>query len=135
MARSQKPRPAGSSPSLGSRHDRADAAKVKPGVRRSTGSLRAVVSCYGTLGIVALLSVMGGSVHLNEAVMARILTVVWPSPCSGCCIPAGCTEIYDLSCSARPPRRCCFGCFTARIRARWRLWGSQACLPPLAAVS
>lgn len=42
----------------------------------SAGSLLAVVSCYGTLGIVALLSVVGVSVHLNEAVMARILTVV-----------------------------------------------------------
>lgn len=42
----------------------------------SAGSLLAVVSCYGTLGIVALLSVVGISVHLNEALMARILTIV-----------------------------------------------------------
>ena len=39
-------------------------------------SLLAVVSCYGTLGIVALLSVVGVTVHPNEGLMARILTIV-----------------------------------------------------------
>jgi arsenite methyltransferase len=42
----------------------------------SATSLLAVVSCYGTLGAVALLSVIGVTVHLNEVLMTRIITVV-----------------------------------------------------------
>jgi arsenite methyltransferase len=42
----------------------------------SAASLLAVVSCYATLGIVGLLSVVGVTIHLNEVLMARILTVV-----------------------------------------------------------
>ena len=39
-------------------------------------SLLAVASCYGTLGVVALLSVVGVAVPLNEMLLARILTAV-----------------------------------------------------------
>lgn len=42
----------------------------------SATSLLAVVSCYGTLGAVALLSVVGITVHLNEILMTRIITGV-----------------------------------------------------------
>lgn len=42
----------------------------------SATSLLAVVSCYGTLGAVTLLSVVGVTVHLNEILMTRIITGV-----------------------------------------------------------
>lgn len=42
----------------------------------SATSLLTVVSCYGTLAVVALLSVVGVTVHVNEEMMARILTIV-----------------------------------------------------------
>lgn len=38
--------------------------------------LLAVASCYGTLGVVALLSVIGVAVPLNEVLLVRIVTVV-----------------------------------------------------------
>ena len=42
----------------------------------SVTSLLAVASCYGTLGVVALLSVVGVTVHLNELLMTRVVTVI-----------------------------------------------------------
>jgi hypothetical protein len=39
-------------------------------------SLLAVVACYGTLGLVALLSLVGVTVEINEMLVARILTAV-----------------------------------------------------------
>jgi hypothetical protein len=39
-------------------------------------SLLAVAFCYGTLGVVALLSIVGVAVPLNEALLAHILTAV-----------------------------------------------------------
>ena len=53
-----------------------DAPKSRLGSLASAGSLLAVASCYGTLGVVALLSVVGVTVHLNEVLMTRIITGV-----------------------------------------------------------
>ena len=39
-------------------------------------SLLAVAACYGTLGVVALLSLVGVTIQVNEVLMARILTTV-----------------------------------------------------------
>ena len=50
--------------------------KSRLGTLASAGSLLAVASCYGTLGVVALLSVVGVSVPINEVLMTRIVTVV-----------------------------------------------------------
>ena len=53
-----------------------DTRKSRLGTLASVGSLLAVAFCYGTLGVVALLSVVGISVHINEMLMTRIVTVV-----------------------------------------------------------
>jgi len=42
----------------------------------SVTSLMAVIACYGTLGAVALLSVLGVSVDLNEGALVAIITVL-----------------------------------------------------------
>lgn len=50
--------------------------KSRLGAVASMGGLLAVATCYGTLGIVALLSVVGVTVHMNEVLMTRIVTGV-----------------------------------------------------------
>lgn len=52
------------------------ARKSRLGALASVGGLVAVFTCYGTLGVVALLSVVGVTVHLNEALMTRVVTGV-----------------------------------------------------------
>lgn len=60
----------------GSRHERSGRQNAAPSLSRSGSGPPRCRPCYGTLGVVALLSVIGVAVPLNEELLVRIVTVV-----------------------------------------------------------